>query len=110
MPVALEIFFRDMPPSSALEAEIRKRAKQLERVAERMTSCRVSVLTDGRHRRSGTRFEVHVDIAIPGGELALGRDHSFEDPYVAVREAFDAARRGLQDQLARRREPKGTAN
>jgi hypothetical protein len=46
---------------------------------------------------------VSVYLAVPGGKAAVnrepGEDHAHEDIYVAIHDAFDAARRGLQDHV-----------
>jgi cold shock CspA family protein len=59
-------------------------------------SCRVVIEQPGKHKRQGKEFVVHVDLKVPGGEVAVNRDHH-EDVYVALRDAFDAARRKLED-------------
>lgn len=44
-----------------------------------------------------------IDVRTPTGEVAVSRmpddEHAHEDVYVAIRDAFDAARRQLQDRL-----------
>jgi hypothetical protein len=46
-----------------------------------------------------------VELAVPGGTIVVnrepGEDHAHEDLHVAIRDAFDAARRRLQDQMKR---------
>jgi ribosome-associated translation inhibitor RaiA len=39
---------------------------------------------------------VRIDIGVAGGEIVVNRDHA-EDVYVALRDAFDAANRKLED-------------
>jgi ribosomal subunit interface protein len=107
MQLPLQITFRHMEPSAALEARIRQRAEEFERFFDRITSCRVVVERAHRRHQQGNLFEVKIDLTIPGNELVVGRDsganHAHEDPYVAVRDAFDAARRLLEDHARRRR-------
>jgi cold shock CspA family protein len=50
----------------------------------------------GRHQTKGKQFVVRVDLKAPGGEIAVNRDHD-QDVYAALRDAFDAARRKLED-------------
>lgn len=107
MQLPLQITFRHMEPSAALEARIRQRADEFERFFDRITSCRVIVERVNRRHQQGNLFEVKIDMMIPGSELVVGREHranhAHEDPYVAVRDAFDAARRLLEDHARRRR-------
>lgn len=49
MQVPLQITFRHMDPSPALEARIRRRAEELEQFSGRITACHVTV--ESRHRR-----------------------------------------------------------
>lgn len=103
----LQITFRHMAPSEALEARIRQRADELEQFFDRITSCRVIVERANRRHQQGNLFEVHIDLAVPGREIAVGRDsgadHAHEDAHVAVRDAFDSARRLLEDHVRRTR-------
>jgi cold shock CspA family protein len=54
-----------------------------------------------RQHHKGTLFHVRIDLRVPGRELVVNRDptehHAHEDVYVAIRDAFDAARRQLED-------------
>jgi ribosomal subunit interface protein len=103
----LEIRFRQMDPSPAIEARIREKAQALERFSGRITGCRVMVEKEHRHHQRGNLFRVRVEIDAPGKELAVTRtgpkDHAHEDVYVAIRDAFDAAVRRLEDHVRERR-------
>ena len=107
MQLPLQITFRHMDSSEAVAARIRERAGELERFSDRIISCRVVVECRHPRRRQGNLFRVRVDLKIPGREIAVGRDpaahHSHEDVYVAIRDAFDAARRVLEDHVRERR-------
>ena len=103
MTLPLQITFRHMDPSAALEAKIRRKAMELEHLFDRITACRVVVECHHRHRHQGKLFQVRVDLSVPGSQLVAGRNHAFdrahEDAYVAARDAFDAARRQLEDRI-----------
>jgi len=107
MQAPLQITFRHMDSSEAVAARIRERAGELERFSDRIISCRVVVECRHPRRRQGNLFRIRVDLKIPGREIAVGRDpaahHSHEDVYVAIRDAFDAARRVLEDHVRERR-------
>jgi len=96
-----------MPSSEAIESQIREKAGTLERFYEKITNCRVIVEAPHRRHHKGKLYHVRVDIAVPGGELVVKREPSqhasHEDIYVAIRDAFEAARRELQDYARRRR-------
>jgi ribosomal subunit interface protein len=106
MPASLQITLRDMPNSEALETHIRDKVKKLEGLFSHVISCRVVVEMPHRHHQQGKQFDVKIDLGVPGNEIVVNRHHH-EDPYVALRDAFDAARRQLEDYVHRlRRETK----
>jgi len=96
MQIPLQITVRDFPQSEALEARIREKAAKLEEFHPRITSCRVTVEESRKHHLQGHHFQVGVDVRVPGREIVVNQAHH-EDAYVAVRDAFDAARRKLED-------------
>jgi ribosomal subunit interface protein len=101
MQLPLQITFRHMESSPALEERIRERAEELERFFGRVMSCHVVVECRHPRRHQGNLFQVRIDLRVPGHEIVVGRDpgadHAHEDPYVALRDAFDAARRRIED-------------
>lgn len=50
--------------------------------------------TPHRHKIHGSQFNVSIDISIPGAELVVKKE-AHEDIYVAIRDAFEAARRQI---------------
>jgi ribosomal subunit interface protein len=106
MPSWLQITFRNIDASPAVEAKIRERARELEQFFDRIVSCRV-VIEAPHRRRHGDLYHIRVDLKVPGHEIVVKRDppehHAHEDIYVAVRDSFDAVRRQLEDHVRRRR-------
>ena len=107
MPFPLEIIFRNLPPSEAVEAAIRRRAAKLERFANDIMNCRVTVEAPHQHHQHGQLYRVAVDLHLRGREIVADRNPyrhtAHEDVYVSVRDAFRAARRQLQDAVRMRR-------
>ncbi|HEX3398956.1 MAG TPA: HPF/RaiA family ribosome-associated protein [Acetobacteraceae bacterium] len=105
MPADLQITFRGMEISPSAEAQVRKRAEELGQYSDRVTSCRVILEAAHRHHRHGNIYQVRIDLTLPGGKVVVARepaeDHAHEDLHVAIRDAFDAARRSLQDHVRR---------
>jgi ribosomal subunit interface protein len=96
----LKIVFRDVPHSDAAESVIREKVQKLEQFCDRMTSCRVTVGMITKHKHQGRLYNVRVEVLVPGSEIVVNRDRG-EDLYVAIRDAFDAARRQLEDYTRR---------
>ena len=96
MQIPPQITIRDMEHSDALETHIRDKVNKLDEFFDRIMSCRVVVEMPHKHHHQGKQFNVRIDIGVPGSELVVNRDHA-EDVYVALRDAFDAAKRQLED-------------
>ena len=114
-----------MPPSKAIEKSIREKAGKLDKFYGDITSCRVTVVAPHRHHRKGKACVVRIDLTMSGGALVVNRlvtalttqpdefekilaeNHApskhaaHEDVYVAIRDAFNAAGRKLQDYVRR---------
>lgn len=101
MQIPLQITYRDIPQSDAIESRIRTKAEKLERLYPHINSCRV-VLDMPRRSHRGKLFNVRLDITVPQGEVAVNR-HSSKDAYAAIRDAFDAAGRKLDDYARQQR-------
>jgi cold shock CspA family protein/ribosome-associated translation inhibitor RaiA len=118
--IPLQVTFRGLAHSDALETDVRERVAWLEQFYPDIVRCRVLVEVPHRHRHDGRHFHVRIEITVPGGvpivvshepslhgplkdveevahrkETELDRAHRYAR--VAVRHAFDAARRRLQD-------------
>ena len=125
MPLEPTITFRGLRGTGKLETDIRTRLANLERYCPSIIEARVIVERAMRHHRDGNRFHVRIELGVPGEDViitheaslrpelrarAVDRVHKADelDPEhrhakVAVREAFEAARRRLQDYTRHRR-------
>ena len=108
-----------MNHSAAVVTRIEEEAGKLDRYFDRITSCRVVVEAPHAHHRRGDVFHIRIELGVPGKELVASHEpvartgakaqdeeptkkHSeIEEPhknvYVAIRDAFKAMRRQLQD-------------
>lgn len=126
--IPTQVTFRGLAHDEALENDVRERVSWLEQFYAGIVRCRVLVEVLHRHRHDGRHFHVRIDVTVPGGpplvvshEPSLhGRSKDVEDEAhrkedeienvhryasVAIHEAFDAARRRLEDFA---REQRGT--
>jgi len=102
----LKIIFRDIPHSEFVEAKIQEEAAKLDKYYDRIMACRVVIEEPHKHHHKGNIFHVTVDLTVPDGELVANRapeNHAHEDVYVAIRDAFDAARKQLLNYASKRR-------
>ena len=106
MQLPLQVTFRDIDPSPAIEARIRERAQRLDRFHERIMACRVRVEAPRRQGRKGHIYQIRIELTVPGDTLIINRaqpqSHAHEDVYVAIRDAFEAAERQLDARSKRR--------
>ena len=118
--IPTQVTFRGLPHADPLESEIRERVAWLEQFYAGIIRCRVIVELPHQHRHDGGHFHIRIELTVPGGspivvshepslhhglkdveaeshhkETEIERVHRYAG--VAVREAFDAARRRLED-------------
>lgn len=90
-----------MDSSPSVEAAIRRQVSDLDELYNRITSCRVVLEIPHRRHQKGKHFHLRIEMHVPGKVLVVNRDPAkhgaHEDAYVAIRDAFRAARRELRD-------------
>ncbi|KAB2884261.1 MAG: HPF/RaiA family ribosome-associated protein [Albidovulum sp.] len=98
-----QIVFHGMDASPAVTGEIHARIGKLEQVFDRITSLRVVVEKRMARGHKGHLYQVAVDAEVPGGMIVVNRKPgdlgAHEDLHDAIRDAFDAARRQLEDHV-----------
>ena len=104
MTIPVQITFRHMESSPAVETRVRELANHLGTFSDRIQGCRVVVDSPHRHQHQGKVFNVKLQLTMPGEDVVVDMDrpvrHGHEDGYVVLRDAFDAARRQLQARMA----------
>jgi cold shock CspA family protein/ribosome-associated translation inhibitor RaiA len=125
MKLPLQIAFRNMKPSEAVDARVREEVAKLETFYNGIMHCHVMVELPHRHHRSGDLYHVRIEMTVPGAELIVKREPSLQtslrqvdtekqsksyeahaahkDVFVVIRDAFKEARRQLQDYARRMR-------
>jgi ribosome-associated translation inhibitor RaiA len=103
----IAITFRGMTTSPSVEAAIERWVARLELVSDQIAYCTVVVDAPSRRHRHGAHFHVGITLAIPDHVIAVshdpGRDEGHTDVYVAIADAFRAARRQLEEAVLGRR-------
>jgi cold shock CspA family protein len=103
-----KIVFENIGPSDAVRQRILEEIARLEDLYGRITACRVVVDKPEMGRRKGTPYQVRIHLVLPGGKEVAVRPstagHQWnKDPMVAIRRAFDAAKRQLRTKVTRMR-------
>ena len=117
----VQISIRHMTVSPAIEEEIRSRAAWLESFYPGIVGCRVLLEVPHRHRRRGRPLHVRIELSLPGEDVIVNHeptldptrqsafhksnelDGGHKDAHVTIHEAFDVARRRLEDVARRQR-------
>jgi ribosome-associated translation inhibitor RaiA len=101
MTFPITITYRHMDASPALDERIRELAERLSRASSHILRGHVVIEAPHQHSQQGRLFEVQLDLEVGGRQLAVHRtksaNHAHEDVYVALRDAFRAARRKLRE-------------
>ena len=119
MQLPLQITYRGLTPSEALDALVHQEAAKLERFFPRITSTHVLIERAYRHPRTGSPFHVRIELGVPSGRLTINSEPStrattlgpdetqvhkgsqigaeHKDAALTVRDAFRRAKRRLQD-------------
>jgi cold shock CspA family protein/ribosome-associated translation inhibitor RaiA len=116
----VQVTFRGIDHSDAVEYDVRERLAWLEQFHRNIMRCQVVLEIPHRHRHNGRHVHVRLELTVPGHEpivvshepsLHAGARDAEEEvhrktsevesvrryAHVAVREAFDVARRLLED-------------
>jgi ribosome-associated translation inhibitor RaiA len=103
MALTTSVTFKGMPSSPALRSDIESHAEKLLKFAPRLQTCSVVVSYNEHRHQRGNQYLVHVHLTMPGGSFESGKisntDFGHEDPYLAVRDTFDALRRQVEDHV-----------
>jgi ribosomal subunit interface protein len=99
----IQVVFHGLDRSEAVEEQVREKVLRLSRFHKRIIKCRVVIDCPHQHHRTGRLYNVRVDLSVPGEDVVVrrqpSRKHAHEDLFVALRDAFDSARRRLEDRV-----------
>jgi cold shock CspA family protein/ribosome-associated translation inhibitor RaiA len=101
MEVPLSITFRNVDRSEWIEEDVRSHVDKLDGLCDRITACKVVIEAPHKHHKHGNLFRVQVHLTVPRRELTVNRDKGdhpeHADLHVAIRDAFQAMRRQVEE-------------
>ena len=102
MQVPLEVSYRNVEKTDALEALVQEKVDKLEEVCDHISSCRIAIEKAHDHPSSGSPYRVRIDLTVPPRhELAVTKSPDegtqYEPLEAVIRDAFEAARRQLAE-------------
>ena len=95
MQLPVQIVSRDLHLSKHLETTIHEKANKLDTFYRRITRCQVVIEAQTHHPWKSQAYKVRIDLSVPGAELVVNH-HENPDVKIAIRDAFEAAKRQLQ--------------
>ena len=94
------ITFRHIDHSGALADRARQLGSRLGRFSERIMQCHMTLEGPGNRRDGGAPYVVKIDLTVPGAQIHADSLHTdgtgHKDIYLALRDAFNNAKRQLQ--------------
>ena len=107
MQIPLQITYRNMEATEALDTYILERAAKLDGFCKNMVGCRVVVEAPHKHQHKGGLYHVSIDITLPRESIIINREpelhQAHQDANVAARDAFDAAQKQLRAYVSRQK-------
>ena len=120
----LQITFRNMAVSPVLEEETAARSRWLETFYPDIIGCRVLFEVPHRHRAAGRPVHIRLELSVPGDDIIVRHRPTqaivvkdltpetrpdaplspHKDIIAAIHDAFDLARRRLEDRVRRERD------
>jgi ribosomal subunit interface protein len=102
-----QVVFRNIDHSQAVEDAVHKRLEKLGRYCDEIQSLKVTLETPHNNHHKGKVYHVGVEAMIPNHDIVVTHDqhdnHSHEDIYVAIRDAFNAVERRLKSVYGKQR-------
>ncbi len=96
MQMPLQITFRDLDRSAAVEARIRSKVDKLDTVYNKIISCHVVVEQVQKHNHKGRLNNITIRVTVPGKEFAVTHQPN-ENLYLAIQGAIDSLRDQLEE-------------
>jgi ribosomal subunit interface protein len=105
MKSAVNVVYRDLESSAALNAVIDKKVAKLSRFCGDIISSRVVIDIPHNHKHKGKMFRASLELDMKGAPLTVHCDD--ESVHIAVRDAFSSAERTLKKTAGRKRNRRG---
>jgi ribosome-associated translation inhibitor RaiA len=115
MQMPVEIHYRDVEKTDAIDRLVRQKVEKLDRLFEGLVACRVAIERPQRPREGKSPYRVLIEVtAPPGHDLVVRREPGAAPSYESLRTMIVAAFQAMREQLAslrgRQREPAPRGN
>lgn len=109
MQVALEITYRDVEKTAAIEALIHEKVARLERLCDYINNCQIALEKIHDRPKQGSPFRVRIDLTVPPNHELVADSHpvdrnQYPDIDTVIRDAFSKIERQLKELVRQQRE------
>lgn len=101
MKPAVDVVYRDLDSSAALNEIISKKLAKLTRYSDQILRSRVVLDAPHNHKHKGKQYRASIELDIKGHPFAVTQDD--ESIHIAVRDAFCTAERKVKELTSRQR-------
>jgi ribosomal subunit interface protein len=102
MKPAVDVVYRDLDSSAALNEIINKKAQKLTRFSDQIIHSRVVLDAPHNHKHKGKYYRASIELDIKGQPVTVAQDDL--SIHVAIREAFNTAERKVKQLVQRQRD------
>lgn len=115
MQVPLEVTYRDVDKTAAIDTLIHEKVAKLERLCSYINSCQIAVEKANDRPSHGSPYRVRIDMTVPPNHELFAESHPTDtNQHVGVdtviRDAFSKAERQLKELTRRQREAEQSKN
>jgi ribosomal subunit interface protein len=101
MKPAVDVIYRDLDASAALNEIIHKKVEKLSRFTDQIIHSRVVLDTPHNHKHKGKQYRASIELEVKGHPIAITQDD--ESIHLAVKSAFLSAERKIKQLAAKQR-------
>ncbi len=101
MKPAVDVVYRDLDSSAALNEIIAKKLAKLSRYTDQIIRSRVVLDTPHNHKHKGKQFRASIELDMKGHPFSVTQND--ESIHVAVRDAFYSVERKVKELTSRQR-------
>lgn len=106
MQLPVEISYRGVDKSEAIETLVREKAARLDKFCDHITRCDVIIEHPNQAQQSGSPYRVRIDVTVPPGHELIADEkpgkHDMHEPLAkVVNDAFKTMERQLKDLVQR---------
>ncbi|MEL6319867.1 MAG: HPF/RaiA family ribosome-associated protein [Cyanobacteria bacterium J06626_14] len=102
MQLPIDISYRNVEKTPAIDDLIRSKAEKLEEVCDHIMGCHIAIEQTHTHPEKGSPYRVRIDLTVPPNheivaEKSPDEGIQYDALQVVIRDAFEAARRQLKE-------------